>query len=82
MKPENSRGRLILELNAADIGVSVANSDIPFVLKIEIIPNTTCWPPKTIIFMSLSVEEKEQWCNGKKNSILFYIIFIYSFNLV
>lgn len=70
LKPANSHGKLILEVQASELGVQVANSDIPFILKIEIVPNTTCWPSKGVVLLTLSVEEKEKWFKALEK--LFY----------
>ncbi|XP_022914503.2 citron Rho-interacting kinase [Onthophagus taurus] len=56
-----THGKVTLEPVESEIGISVANSDLPFVIKVEISPETTCWPPKNIIFMTLSVEDKDKW---------------------
>lgn len=57
-------GKVTMEPLPSEIGVPVANSDLPFILKIEVSPNSMCWPPKCIIFMALCAEDKEKWYNG------------------
>lgn len=69
LKPSNSHGKVILEPVASEIGIPVANSDLPFILKIEVAPDTTCWPPKCLIFMSLSAQDKDKWFLGKDTII-------------
>ncbi|KAJ8966919.1 hypothetical protein NQ314_003226 [Rhamnusium bicolor] len=54
LKPENSHGKVILEPLPSEIGIPVANSDLAFILKVEVAPDTTCWPQKCLIFMTLS----------------------------
>lgn len=65
LKPTNCHGKVILEPIPSEICIPVANSDLPFILKIEVTPNTTCWPPKCLIFMSLSAQDKDKWFLGK-----------------
>lgn len=74
LKPSNSHGKVILEPVPSEIGIPVANSDLPFILKIEVAPDTTCWPPKCLIFMSLSAQDKDKWFLGKS---LNYISFCF-----
>lgn len=60
----DTHGKVTMEPLQSEIGIPVASSDLPFVLKIEISPNSMCWPPKCLIFMVLSAEDKEKWYNG------------------
>lgn len=62
--PKDTNGRVIFEPTASEICVPVANSDIPFIMKVEVSPSTTCWPPKYIVLMTLSVEDKEKWAKA------------------
>lgn len=64
LKPADSHGKVIMEPLAAEIDVPVASSDLPFLVKIEVSPNTTCWPPKSFVFMLLTMQDKEKWCKG------------------
>ncbi|KAJ8927857.1 hypothetical protein NQ314_019638, partial [Rhamnusium bicolor] len=41
LKPENSHGKVILEPLPSEIGIPVANSDLAFILKVEVAPDTT-----------------------------------------
>ncbi|KAK5638338.1 hypothetical protein RI129_012633 [Pyrocoelia pectoralis] len=59
LKPSNSHGIVILEPVASEIKTPTAVSDLPFVIKVQV--NTSCWPPKTIVFMTLSIEDKAIW---------------------
>lgn len=65
LKPADSYGKVIMEPVVSEIGIPVANSDLPFVLKVEVSPNTTCWPPKYLIFMTLSIENRDKWYKGR-----------------
>ncbi|KAK9874246.1 hypothetical protein WA026_002601 [Henosepilachna vigintioctopunctata] len=67
LKPEDGRGKVLLEPLISEIDVMVAQSDLPFLLKIEISPNTTCWPSKTFIFLTLSVQDKDMWYKALQN---------------
>ncbi|KAI4463668.1 myotonic dystrophy s/t kinase-related [Holotrichia oblita] len=64
LKPPDSYGKVTMEPVVSEIGIPVANSDLPFVLKVEVSPNTTCWPPKYLIFMTLSIENRDKWCKA------------------
>lgn len=65
----NEHGKVILEPVHSEIPVQTANSDLPFVIKVETSPNSTCWPSQCIIFMTLSIEDKERWHAGKHTLI-------------
>ncbi|MBN3306839.1 CTRO kinase, partial [Amia calva] len=41
--------------------VNTAKSDIPYVLKLESHPHTTCWPGQTLYFMAPSFPDKQRW---------------------
>ncbi|XP_064210250.1 citron rho-interacting kinase isoform X2 [Anguilla rostrata] len=40
---------------------NTAKSDIPFVLKLESHPHTTCWPGQSMYFMAPSFPDKQRW---------------------
>ncbi|KAL3270915.1 hypothetical protein HHI36_021422 [Cryptolaemus montrouzieri] len=61
LKPEDSHGKIVLEPCNSEIDVAIAKSDLQFLMKVEIAPNTTCWPPKCLYFLTLSVQDKEMW---------------------
>nr|CAI5863093.1 unnamed protein product [Callosobruchus analis] len=61
LKPADTHGKVISEPLATEIGAPLANTDLPFVLKIEVSPNTTCWPPKCLVFLTLSAQDKDKW---------------------
>ncbi|XP_050504436.1 citron Rho-interacting kinase [Diabrotica virgifera virgifera] len=61
LKPSNTHGKVISEPLSTEIGIPVANSDILFVLKVEVTPDTTCWPPKSLVFLTLSAQDKDKW---------------------
>uniref|UniRef100_A0AAV2M5H0 CNH domain-containing protein n=1 Tax=Knipowitschia caucasica TaxID=637954 RepID=A0AAV2M5H0_KNICA len=41
--------------------INTAKSDIPFVLKLEALPHTSCWPPQSLFFMAPSFPDKQRW---------------------
>ncbi|XP_026100047.1 citron Rho-interacting kinase-like [Carassius auratus] len=41
--------------------INTAKSDIPYVLKLESHPHTTCWPGQSLYFMAPSVPDKQRW---------------------
>lgn len=38
-----------------------ASSDLLYIMKLEEIPDTTCWPGKVLYLMSMSFSDKQQW---------------------
>ncbi|CAH1118647.1 unnamed protein product [Phaedon cochleariae] len=61
LKPDGSHGKVVSEPLLAEIGAPVANSDLAFILKVEVAPDTTCWPPKSLIILTLSAQDKDKW---------------------
>lgn len=57
----DGQSKLILEPSPSEIDVPVANSDLSYILKVELYHNSTCFPSKCFVFMTLSLEEKEKW---------------------
>uniref|UniRef100_A0A3Q3IFG4 Citron Rho-interacting kinase n=1 Tax=Monopterus albus TaxID=43700 RepID=A0A3Q3IFG4_MONAL len=41
--------------------INTAKSDIPYVLKLESHPHTTCWPGQALYFMAPSFPDKQRW---------------------
>ncbi|XP_052411497.1 citron rho-interacting kinase isoform X4 [Carassius gibelio] len=41
--------------------INTAKSDIPYVLKLESHPHTTCWPGQSLYFMAPSFPDKQRW---------------------
>ncbi|XP_045467164.1 citron Rho-interacting kinase-like [Harmonia axyridis] len=64
LKLENSCGKIDLEPQPSEIDISVAKSDVPFLMRIEVTTNTTCWPPRYLIFLMSSHQDKEKWYLG------------------
>lgn len=75
LKPSDGHGKIVLEPLLSEIDVPVANTDVPYLVKIEISPNTTCWPPKSYLLMMLGSQEKERWYKGKgsKKKLVFVL---------
>ncbi|KAK9874244.1 hypothetical protein WA026_002599 [Henosepilachna vigintioctopunctata] len=61
LKPEDCRGKVLLEPLVPEIDVMVAQSDLPFLIKIEISPNNICCSSKTFIFLTLSIQDRDMW---------------------
>ncbi|KAF5279138.1 hypothetical protein FQA39_LY18316 [Lamprigera yunnana] len=61
LQSPNSHGMVILDPTMTEISTPIAISDLPFVIKFQISPNTTCWPPKSFVLMMLNIEDKERW---------------------
>ncbi|XP_044261577.1 citron Rho-interacting kinase [Tribolium madens] len=59
LKIPNSRKKVVLEPLSSEIGVNVASTDLSFVMKVEVLAQ--CWPVVSLVFMALSVEERNQW---------------------
>ncbi|XP_019763778.2 citron Rho-interacting kinase isoform X1 [Dendroctonus ponderosae] len=64
LKPEGSHGKIILEPVPSEIGMPVANSDLPFIIKVEVSPETTCWPSDSLVLMALTAKDKDTWVSG------------------
>uniref|UniRef100_A0A674E208 Citron rho-interacting serine/threonine kinase n=1 Tax=Salmo trutta TaxID=8032 RepID=A0A674E208_SALTR len=41
--------------------INTAKSDIPYILKLESHPHTTCWPGQSLYFMAPSFPDKQRW---------------------
>ncbi|XP_059404900.1 citron Rho-interacting kinase-like isoform X4 [Carassius carassius] len=41
--------------------INTSKSDIPYVLKLESHPHTTCWPGQSLYFMAPSFPDKQRW---------------------
>lgn len=46
-----------------------AKSDVPYIIKVEVTPRTTCWPGSSHYLMALSSIEKEKWSEALKAAI-------------
>uniref|UniRef100_A0A4W3HT81 non-specific serine/threonine protein kinase n=1 Tax=Callorhinchus milii TaxID=7868 RepID=A0A4W3HT81_CALMI len=43
--------------------VNTAKTDVPYVLKLESQPHTTCWPGQTLYLLAPSFPDKQRWVN-------------------
>uniref|UniRef100_T1J2L4 Non-specific serine/threonine protein kinase n=1 Tax=Strigamia maritima TaxID=126957 RepID=T1J2L4_STRMM len=43
---------------------NTAKSDLAYILKLEMIPQTTCWPSKTLYLLAPSFGDKQTWFNA------------------
>lgn len=69
---QKGQKKVILEPLPAEIGVNVANTDLPFIMKIEVLGE--CWPMGGIVFMTLSVEERDKWYKGNLPLLLDFFL--------
>ncbi|XP_077995775.1 citron Rho-interacting kinase-like [Glandiceps talaboti] len=40
---------------------NTASTDLPYILRLEFHPKTTCWPGKNMYFMATSFSDKQKW---------------------
>lgn len=64
LNPPNNYGCVIAEPPISEVCCPITPNDLPFVIKLDVNANTTCWPSKSIIFMTLNKEDKQKWRNG------------------
>nr|XP_039257349.1 citron Rho-interacting kinase-like isoform X2 [Styela clava] len=43
---------------------SSAKADIPYVFKLELGPDTSCWPPRNLYFLSSGFTDKQKWVSA------------------
>jgi hypothetical protein len=63
MKLPECKKKVVLEPLPSEIGVNVASSDLPFILKVEM--STDCWPQVSLVLMALSIVDRDKWYKGK-----------------
>ncbi|XP_026476727.1 citron Rho-interacting kinase-like [Ctenocephalides felis] len=68
LRQDNSCTVVTPEVSETDVN-NTARSDLPFIIKIELIPTTTCWPATTHLIMALSPEEKSQWLSALQSCL-------------
>ncbi|XP_040206449.1 citron Rho-interacting kinase isoform X2 [Rana temporaria] len=49
--------------------VNTAKSDVPYVLKVESHPHTTCWPGRTLYLLAPSFPDKQRWVNALESVV-------------
>ncbi|XP_075070897.1 citron Rho-interacting kinase [Mixophyes fleayi] len=49
--------------------VNTAKSDVPYVMKVESHPHTTCWPGRTLYLLSPSFPDKQRWVNALESVV-------------
>uniref|UniRef100_A0A6I8RN94 Citron Rho-interacting kinase n=1 Tax=Xenopus tropicalis TaxID=8364 RepID=A0A6I8RN94_XENTR len=49
--------------------VNTAKSDVPYVMKIESHPHTTCWPGRTMYLLAPSFPDKQRWVNALESVV-------------
>ncbi|CAG9853757.1 unnamed protein product [Phyllotreta striolata] len=61
LRPSNGTGKVVSEPLPSEIGVPTAESDLPFVLKIEFSDNESNLPTDRLVFLTLSAQDKDAW---------------------
>lgn len=64
--PSSGRGTVIHDITSNDCQ-NTAGTDLPFIIKVDVGPHTTCWPDKTQFLMFLNANDKEKWVNTLDN---------------
>ncbi|XP_075424502.1 citron Rho-interacting kinase isoform X6 [Ascaphus truei] len=49
--------------------VNTAKSDVPYVMKVESHPHTTCWPGRTLYLLSPSFPDKQRWVGAVESVV-------------
>ncbi|XP_068099744.1 citron Rho-interacting kinase [Hyperolius riggenbachi] len=49
--------------------VNTAKSDVPYVMKVESHPHTTCWPGRTLYLLAPSFPDKQRWVNALESVV-------------
>ncbi|XP_028400493.1 citron Rho-interacting kinase-like isoform X3 [Dendronephthya gigantea] len=49
--------------------LGAAATDLPYVFSIEIHPQTTCWPGRTLFLLAPSFPEKQRWIRALENAV-------------
>jgi hypothetical protein len=49
--------------------LGAAATDLPYVFSIEVRPQTTCWPGRTLFLLASSFPEKQRWVRALENTV-------------
>ncbi|XP_077150921.1 citron Rho-interacting kinase isoform X2 [Ranitomeya variabilis] len=49
--------------------VNTAKSDVPYVMKAESHPHTTCWPGRTLYLLAPTFPDKQRWVNALESVV-------------
>ncbi|KAG8596956.1 hypothetical protein GDO81_002121 [Engystomops pustulosus] len=49
--------------------VNTAKSDVPYVMKVESHPHTTCWPGRTLYLLAPSFPDKQRWVTAMESVV-------------
>ncbi|CAH1802517.1 unnamed protein product [Owenia fusiformis] len=60
LDPDNGEVTVHSGVPAAEL-TSTASTDLPFVLRLEFKPVTTCWPERSMYLMALDFADKQKW---------------------
>ncbi|XP_078600368.1 citron Rho-interacting kinase-like isoform X4 [Branchiostoma floridae x Branchiostoma japonicum] len=58
--PEDRTISIHSAVTAAEL-INTAKTDLPYIIKLEYHPCTTCWPGRTLHLMALSFPDKQHW---------------------
>lgn len=47
----------------------MASSDLPFIIKVEVSPESTCWPADSVVLMALNAKDKDAWVSGNESLV-------------
>ncbi|XP_067132283.1 citron Rho-interacting kinase-like isoform X3 [Centruroides vittatus] len=61
--PSNGEITIKSAVSATEL-ITTAKSDLPYVLKVEFTPHTTCWPKQSHYIMTLSFPDKQLWVSA------------------
>ncbi|KAM3826151.1 citron Rho-interacting kinase isoform 2-T2 [Vipera latastei] len=49
--------------------LNTAKSDVPYILKLESHPHTTCWPGRTLYLLAPTFPDKQRWVNALESTV-------------
>ncbi|XP_026574414.1 citron Rho-interacting kinase [Pseudonaja textilis] len=49
--------------------LSTAKTDVPYILKLESHPHTTCWPGRTLYLLAPTFPDKQRWVNALESTV-------------
>ncbi|XP_063171473.1 citron Rho-interacting kinase isoform X3 [Candoia aspera] len=49
--------------------LNTAKTDVPYILKLESHPHTTCWPGRTLYLLAPTFPDKQRWVNALESTV-------------
>ncbi|XP_039188475.1 citron Rho-interacting kinase isoform X4 [Crotalus tigris] len=49
--------------------LNTAKTDVPYILKLESHPHTTCWPGRTLYLLTPTFPDKQRWVNALESTV-------------